>query len=124
MPRVHYRMVHASRNKQTRAEPVGAEYAHGRIHHVGPFPELESEQTNWVPGMPSPSRMDAEVWLYTELLLGQHVPRDFSLAPALDLTQAGFAQRASQGPRPPPQARALEAAVRRRWSVDAEEDEY
>ena len=71
MPSVHYRMVHASRNKQTRAEPISAEYAHDRCHHVGVFPGLESEMTGWVPGMPSPSRMDAAVWALTELLLNQ-----------------------------------------------------
>jgi hypothetical protein len=84
-PQVHYKTVHASRGKQTRAEPVATEYEHGRIHHVGVFPELESEMCSWVPGMPSPSRMDALVWACTELLLGVHVPRDLSLAPALDL---------------------------------------
>ena len=71
MPSVHYKMVHASRNKQTRAEPVATEYSNGRCHHVGVFPGLESEQTGWVPGMPSPSRMDAAVWCLTELLLNQ-----------------------------------------------------
>jgi Terminase RNaseH-like domain len=72
-PAIHYKMVHASRSKQTRAEPIAAEYEHGRVHHVGTFPALESEMTGWVPGMPSPSRMDATVWAYTELLL--HAPK-------------------------------------------------
>jgi Terminase RNaseH-like domain len=72
-PAIHYKTVHASRNKQTRAEPIAAEYEHGRIHQVGTFPELESEMSGWVPGMPSPSRMDAAVWAYTELLL--HAPK-------------------------------------------------
>jgi hypothetical protein len=72
-PHVHYKMVHASRAKQTRAEPIATEFEHGRLHHVGVFPALEDEMTFWVPGMPSPSRMDAAVWLYTELLL--HAPR-------------------------------------------------
>ena len=71
MHTVHYKMVHASRNKQTRAEPIATEYSNGRCHHVGVFPGLESEQTGWVPGMPSPSRMDAAVWCMTELLLNQ-----------------------------------------------------
>lgn len=73
-PHIHYKMVHASRNKQTRAEPVATEFEHERIHHVGVFPALEEEQVSWVPGMPSPSRMDAEVWLYTELLLNAPKP--------------------------------------------------
>lgn len=76
-PTVRYKMVHASRNKQTRAEPVSTEFEQGRIHHVGAFPQLEDEMTGWVPGMPSPSRMDAEVWLYTELLL--NIPQQSSV---------------------------------------------
>lgn len=40
---VNYKMVHASRGKQTRAEPIAAEYEHHRVHHVGVFPELEEE---------------------------------------------------------------------------------
>jgi hypothetical protein len=68
---VPYKMLHASRGKQTRAQPIATEYEHHRIHHVGYFPELESEQTNWVPGDDSPSRMDAAVWAFTELLLNE-----------------------------------------------------
>jgi hypothetical protein len=101
-PHVHYKMVHASRGKQTRAEPVSAEFEHHRCHHVGTFPELEAEQTGWVPGMPSPSRMDAEVWLYTELLLGAHVPRDLSLAPALEgMQQPSLSAQGATPPRQP-----------------------
>jgi hypothetical protein len=36
-------MVHASRGKQTRAQPIATEFEHGRIHHVGVFPALEDE---------------------------------------------------------------------------------
>jgi hypothetical protein len=70
---VPYKMLHASRGKQTRAQPVATEFEHHRLHHVGVFPALETEQTTWVPGDNSPSRMDAEVWAYTELLL--HEPK-------------------------------------------------
>ena len=31
--------------------------------------------------------MDSTVWCFTELLLGTHLPRNLSLAPALDLTK-------------------------------------
>lgn len=72
--RINYKMVHASRGKQTRAEPVATEFEHGRIHHVGVFPLLEEEMCTWVPGMRSPNRMDATTWLYTELLLNQPKP--------------------------------------------------
>lgn len=71
---LHYKLVHATRNKQTRAEPVSALYEQGRIHHVGAFPELESQMTSWVPGMKSPDRMDSAVWLFSELLLGSGAP--------------------------------------------------
>ena len=59
--------VHASRGKISRAEPVEALYSVGRVHHVGTFPELESQMTTYVPGEPSPDRMDALVWAITEL---------------------------------------------------------
>jgi phage terminase large subunit-like protein len=62
------RMVNASRGKAVRAEPVVLMYEKGRVHHVGGFPELESEMTSWVPGSPwSPNRLDALVWSITEL---------------------------------------------------------
>ena len=67
--RINYKTVHATRGKQTRAQPIATEFEHNRIHHVGVFPALEDEMAFWVPGMASPNRMDAEVWLYSELLL-------------------------------------------------------
>lgn len=66
--RVPVRLVHASRGKVTRAEPIAALCEQGRDHHVGAFPELEDECCEWEPGMPSPNRMDAKVWAYTELM--------------------------------------------------------
>jgi len=62
------KLVHASRGKQTRAEPISAVYEQGRGHHVGIFSALENEMCLWVPGDPSPNRMDALVWAATELL--------------------------------------------------------
>lgn len=71
--RVNVKMVHASRGKDVRAEPVAALYSDGLVHHVGEFPELETEYTSWVPGDPeSPNRLDAAVWALTELML--HAP--------------------------------------------------
>jgi phage terminase large subunit-like protein len=66
---VPFRAVRASRGKQVRAEPVAAMYEQGRVHHVGSFPMLEDEMCNWIPGMRSPSRMDALVWGITELAI-------------------------------------------------------
>lgn len=69
---VAYKDVRASRGKAVRAEPVAALYEQGRVHHVGQFALLEDELCTWVPneGMPSPNRLDALVWVLTELMLG------------------------------------------------------
>lgn len=63
------KLVHASRGKLTRAEPVQKLAEDGRIHHAGVFVDLERELCTWSPGDPSPNRLDAYVWLWTELLL-------------------------------------------------------
>jgi hypothetical protein len=67
---VKVKLVHASRGKQTRAEPVSAQGEKGRVHHVGTFNQLEDELCLWVPGDDSPNRLDAYVWALTELMLG------------------------------------------------------
>lgn len=67
--RIRVILVHASRGKQTRAEPVASIYEHFRGHHVGSFPALEDEMCLWQPGDNSPNRMDAMVWGFTELLI-------------------------------------------------------
>lgn len=65
---VPVKLVHASRGKATRAEPVAAISEQGRDHHVGTFPALEDELCLWTPGDASPNRLDAKVWMITELL--------------------------------------------------------
>lgn len=70
-PQIRVRLVHASRGKQTRAEPVASVYEHGRGHHVGRFTKLEDEMCLWQPGEASPNRMDAMVWAFTELGLAR-----------------------------------------------------
>jgi predicted phage terminase large subunit-like protein len=107
--RVHFKLVHASRGKVLRAEPVVALYEQGRVKHVGRHVGLEHQMTHWVPprnsdgsgedkgdpeaeserpepgGEPetseepmpsdySPDRVDALVFLVTELLLGSSGP--------------------------------------------------
>jgi len=68
-PGIPFKSVHASRGKQTRAEPISSYYEQGRIHHVGSFPALEDQMCDWVPGISdSPDRVDALVWALTELL--------------------------------------------------------
>jgi hypothetical protein len=65
--KVPIEMVHASRGKSTRAEPIAAVYEKGHGHHVGKFDALEDEMCLWMPGDPSPNRMDALVWAATSL---------------------------------------------------------
>jgi len=67
-PDVPVTLVHASRGKQARAEPVSAKAEKGLVHHVGSFPALEDELCLWVPGDESPNRLDAMVWAMTELM--------------------------------------------------------
>jgi hypothetical protein len=69
-PDVPVVLVHASRGKQTRAEPIAAMYEQDRFHHVGSFPELEDELCIWLPGDKSPNRLDAHVWAATALFFG------------------------------------------------------
>ncbi|MDI6790826.1 MAG: Hint domain-containing protein [Thermodesulfobacteriota bacterium] len=58
-PNVPVKLIHASRGKQVRAAPVSAKYEKGLVHHVGAFPMLEDELALWIPGDPSPNRLDA-----------------------------------------------------------------
>ncbi|MEI7879838.1 MAG: phage terminase large subunit [bacterium] len=61
--------VHASRGKITRAEPIATLYTQGLVHHVGRFPEQESELMSYAgyESQASPGRLDATVWGLTEL---------------------------------------------------------
>ncbi len=71
-PNIPIRIVHASKGKQARAEPVSALYEQGRVSHVGAFPELEDQLCTWEPltGKASPDRLDAMVWALTDLMVG------------------------------------------------------
>ncbi|MES2986881.1 MAG: terminase family protein [Pseudomonadota bacterium] len=68
------RLVHASRGKSARAEPVSALYEGGKIWHAGRFPMLEDELCGLQagggyegPGR-SPDRADALVWAMSALM--------------------------------------------------------
>jgi phage terminase large subunit-like protein len=76
------RLVHASKGKVARAEPVAALYEVGRVKHLGTFPKLEDQLCGLMAGGAyqgpgrSPDRADALVWAVTELVLGRRgVPR-------------------------------------------------
>ena len=64
---VPIKMVHASKAKRTRAEPIASLAEQGKVHMVGMLSDLEDELCSWVPGDPSPDRLDAMVWACTEL---------------------------------------------------------
>jgi phage terminase large subunit-like protein len=66
-------LVHASRGKMVRAEPISTLYEQGRIHHVGIFPLLEDQMCSFTidnirnDNTGSPDRVDALVWGFTKL---------------------------------------------------------
>jgi len=80
------KLVHASRGKVARAEPVAALYEAGRVRHCGQLPMLEDELCGLMAGggydgpSRSPDRADALVWALTELMLERkRVPRVWGL---------------------------------------------
>ena len=67
------RLVHATRGKSARAEPIALKFETGKAFLVGRFPELEAEMRGLIagggydgPGR-SPDRADAMVWAMTVL---------------------------------------------------------
>lgn len=67
------RLVHASKGKVTRAEPISALYEQGRVSHLGSFAKLEDQMCAFTSNFDrakmgySPDRVDALVWAVTEL---------------------------------------------------------
>jgi phage terminase large subunit-like protein len=71
------RLVHARRDKVTRAAPAAALYERGLVHHAGAFAELEDQLCqydgkDWKGGA-SPDRLDALVWALADLFPGTAV---------------------------------------------------
>jgi len=68
---VPIRLVHASRGKMARAEPISALYERGRVKHTTGLDELETQMRTWEPlgSLGSPDRLDACVWALTDLML-------------------------------------------------------
>ena len=68
---VRIKEVRATRGKHVRAEPIASMYEQGRVHHVGSFPQLETQMTQMTTfgyeGAGSPDRVDALVWAMTDL---------------------------------------------------------
>jgi len=76
-PDLPIKLVHASRGKRARAEPVAALYAKGRVRHAGRFAALEDQMCAF--GAPeqsgSPDRVDALVWAIAALTPHAASPR-------------------------------------------------
>lgn len=71
-PHLPIRLVHASRGKVIRAEPVSVLYADGMVKHVGEFPTLERQMYAFHSSFDrkksgSPDRLDSLVWGITAL---------------------------------------------------------
>jgi phage terminase large subunit-like protein len=79
------RLVHASRGKRTRAEPIAALYEQGRVTHCGAFVALEEEMMAL--GVSENEgrldRADALVWALTALMV-----RPKTLQPRIRLLRA------------------------------------
>jgi len=69
----HIKLVHASRGKVIRAEPIAGLYERKLVYHLDEFPELEDQMCSITTGFDrraqgySPDRVDALVWAMTEL---------------------------------------------------------
>ncbi|MDE2013583.1 MAG: DNA-packaging protein [Alphaproteobacteria bacterium] len=61
------KLVHATRDKRTRAAPAAALYERGVVHHVGAFAELEDQLCQYDGSGSSPDRLDALVWALADL---------------------------------------------------------
>lgn len=78
-PLVPIKLVHASRGKYIRAEPISALYARGLVQHIGQFEALEDQMCTFTPDYDrtlygSPDRLDAHVWGMTELFPSLSAP--------------------------------------------------
>lgn len=76
------RLVHASRGKFARAEPVSALYERNKVKHVRGLDELENQMVQWEPlgSIGSPDRLDALVWALTDLALKGVAKPELNLA--------------------------------------------
>jgi phage terminase large subunit-like protein len=64
------REAYSIKDKWTRAQGLTALYDRGHVHHVGRYPDLEAQLTQWDPreGGPSPNNLDAFVHCANELM--------------------------------------------------------
>jgi phage terminase large subunit-like protein len=79
---VPVKLVHASRGKFARAEPVSSLYERGKVKHLRGLDALEDQLVQWEPlgSIGSPDRLDAMVWGITELALKGIAKPELNLA--------------------------------------------
>ena len=79
---VPVKLVHASRGKFARAEPVSALYERDKVKHLKGLDALEDQMVQWCPlgSIGSPDRLDAMVWAVTELALKGIAKPELNLA--------------------------------------------
>lgn len=73
------KIVHASKGKMIRAEPISALYEQGKVFHGNrKMVELETEMTEYdgASNKKSPNRLDAMVWTMTELKAGNYYTKE------------------------------------------------
>ncbi len=93
-PTAPIRLVHASRGKAVRAEPVSALYEQGRVHHCGSSPVLEDQLCGFTADFDrdragfSPDRLDALVW----------AAHDLAVTPTAPVASSGIAYGPYAGP--------------------------
>jgi phage terminase large subunit-like protein len=75
-PQAAIRLVHASKGKKARAEPIALLYAQGRVAHNAYFRDLEDQMCRFgaLGFRGSPDRVDALVWALTDLVLDRTLP--------------------------------------------------
>lgn len=78
---VPVKLVHASKGKMARAEPVSALYERGKVFHVKGLNDLEDQMVAWEPlgSIGSPDRLDALVWSVTDLALKGYINPELSI---------------------------------------------
>jgi predicted phage terminase large subunit-like protein len=88
-PNISFKGIHASRGKKIRAEPIAALYEQNRVHHVGTYPDLETQMIEWdAENDPdSPDRIDALVICITELMGGLKKIASYNPAGIEDFTR-------------------------------------
>jgi PBSX family phage terminase large subunit len=74
------KLVHATKGKYTRAEPIFSLYEQNRIFHIGTFTKLETQMVTFNPDIvkESPDRVDAMVWGATNVMIDNNTFSDWS----------------------------------------------